>query len=861
MEKQTCEDTAVEKIHSFMHRSLTFFRSQYRALSQRPHSATRVFMGGSQTSNHQNAQIPGSLIPSAETLALLRDIDLSSFSDSFASQQSQVPEDSDDPFDPRDIEGLLDFKPVLKPEIEQFANKDEFQTLTQVPGCYLSPSREIKIKNESPRQFLKSSPTRNSQDASRNPIITENERQGLKPIVSLLPSKGCLHLLPEKPVFSPPFTPPKRPLTKEDNNRILSINKSPSRESLDGIIPPENPLQSETHAGSKSPPLSPLLKRQKTLQSRQFSTSTSKEGLISKSLLPNPTIQLATQIPFGGTNGSQSQTREPEKVVKPIRLSAEQEQVLALAIQGKSIFFTGSAGTGKSVLLKTIIKSLNHKYGRSNVAITASTGIAACHIGGITVHLFAGIGLGKGKFDDIIKKVKKNRKALRRWRTIKVLIIDEISMIDAQLFTLLDQLGQKIRRQNLPFGGIQVIVCGDYYQLPPVSKMEIQADGSEVKDEAAFAFESPSWKNCVSTTIVLQEVFRQKGDQMFIDMLNNMRCGEVSEEAEQEFLRLSRPLECPEGIVPTELYAIRAQVDRANNVKLHALQGESMQYTAEDGGSLPPDIRANMLSNFLAPNTLFLKKGAQVMCLKNFDGTLVNGSLGKVIDFLDRNTYVGRCINEEDPDMSVEDFEKTLRDQTRMKEDEQEKALKKESDTDQPILNNVFDFFYDSSTDNPTKASEKTKTTPANENEEKNKQRKLEILEKIAKTSPGGLYPLVRFTNPDGVTTRDVLVEPERWDITDENDTVLCYRRQLPLALAWALSIHKAQGLTIPKVKVDLARVFEKGQAYVALSRATSRDGIQVLNFDRQKVQSHQQVERFYKTLSTAGEYFKHGQD
>ncbi|KAF8001006.1 hypothetical protein HF325_004795 [Metschnikowia pulcherrima] len=347
------------------------------------------------------------------------------------------------------------------------------------------------------------------------------------------------------------------------------------------------------------------------MQYRQFSTDNAEPKIVPKRWAhdANPTIQLATQqiklnLPESEDKESQkSETHETTRTVKAFRLSKEQNHVLELAVRGKSIFFTGSAGTGKSILLKSIIKALKSKKGPGLVAVTASTGLAACNIGGITLHSFAGIGLGKGDLDALVKTVRRNRKSVTRWKETEAL----------------------------------------------------------------------------DHSIVLKEVFRQKGDQEFIDMLNDMRHGIVSPMASDEFRRLSRPLEVHEGIVPTELYATRNEVDRANSQKLARIKGEIKHYVARDGGSLPPAVRALWLSNFLAPQKLVLKENAQVMCIKNIDDTLVNGSLGKIIRFVDRDTYLCKRIHEELPDLDLKQFEK---------------ACKKERNTmlQDPETDYVFDF-------------------------------------------------------------------------------------------------------------------------------------------------------------------------
>jgi len=201
------------------------------------------------------------------------------------------------------------------------------------------------------------------------------------------------------------------------------------------------------------------------------------------------------------TKSSQKKKRETfEKVF----LSEEQRSVLNLVSEKrKSIFFTGSAGTGKSVLLREIIKVVRDKYKHESdkVAVTASTGLAACNIGGVTLHSFSGIGLGKEAVPELVRKIKRNQKAKNRWMRTKVLIVDEISMVDGDLFDKLESIARSIRNNGRPFGGIQLVITGDFFQLPPVP------DYGRV---AKFSFDAATWNTSIEHTIGLTQVFRQK---------------------------------------------------------------------------------------------------------------------------------------------------------------------------------------------------------------------------------------------------------------------------------------------------------------------------------------------------------------
>lgn len=185
-------------------------------------------------------------------------------------------------------------------------------------------------------------------------------------------------------------------------------------------------------------------------------------------------------------------------------LSEEQRKVLNLVTEeSKSVFFTGSAGTGKSVLLREIIKTLRVKYKSQpdRIAVTASTGLAACNVGGVTLHSFAGIGLGKEDIPILVKKIMRNPKAKNRWLRTRVLIIDEISMVDGELFDKLESIARTVRGNGRPFGGVQLVITGDFFQLPPVP------DSGKV---AKFAFDAATWNTSIDHTIGLTQVFRQK---------------------------------------------------------------------------------------------------------------------------------------------------------------------------------------------------------------------------------------------------------------------------------------------------------------------------------------------------------------
>lgn len=402
---------------------------------------------------------------------------------------------------------------------------------------------------------------------------------------------------------------------------------------------------------------------------------------------------------------------------------------------------------------------------------------------------WTGIGLGKEPAQQLVKKVRRNPKAKNRWLKVKCLIIDEVSMVDGDLFDKLSQIGRTIRNNGRPWGGIQLIITGDFFQLPPVP------DGGADKSAVKFAFDASTWNTSIDHTIGLTEVFRQR-DPEFARMLNEMRLGVISNETERAFKALSRPLTFADGVDMAQLYPTRYQVEDSNSKRLKALSGQSRRFDAMDSGD--PQVRDKLLQNMMSPKTLDLKVGAQVMLIKNLNETLVNGTLGKVIAFSDEKAFEmedgGNYGGEMDDNMA--------------------KARRK--------LASFKNNFDRDGSPGPS-------------------------------AGEGQMYPVVKFLDVYG-TPKIILCQPEEWKVELPNGEVQAKRSQLPLILAWALSIHKAQGQTLERVTVDLGKVFEKGQAYVALSRATSQHGLQVKNFNKTKVMAHPKVCEFYRQLYSAEE-------
>ena len=289
-------------------------------------------------------------------------------------------------------------------------------------------------------------------------------------------------------------------------------------------------------------------------------------------------------------------------------LNSGQRRALALVLAGYSLFLTGAAGTGKSFCLRSIIAALEAREGAGSVAVTAPTGIAATHIGGMTIHSWSGIGLGKGGADALVSRVLHSAPAVERWRAARTLVIDEVSMLDGVLFDALDAIGRAARGQpSLAFGGMQLLLCGDFFQLPPIFM------------PAGFAFQAGAWDDCSMRVCVLHEVVRQQGDGDFVEMLNELRVGYCSPATTAALARcaVGRKAAPSDGIHPTRLYCKNQDVDEENSAHLRALPGTPSVFPARDVWARPPEGRdaERALSTYLdkkAPARLELKLGAQV---------------------------------------------------------------------------------------------------------------------------------------------------------------------------------------------------------------------------------------------------------
>ncbi len=404
-------------------------------------------------------------------------------------------------------------------------------------------------------------------------------------------------------------------------------------------------------------------------------------------------------------------------------------QSLALNIlkSGRNVFLTGQAGSGKTYVINQYIQWLWSC--NIEVAITASTGIAATHIGWVTIHSRAGIGIKESLTHRDLELISQKERLHKQINKAKVLIIDEISMLSAHTIDMVDQVTQMIRRDGRPFGGMQAIFVGDFFQLPPV--MGLLPDGSE--STKRFAFAAQAWKHADLVMCYLSTQYRQWAWD-FLTILNQLRKGQSEEKSLTQLkTRLHQPLKHAN---PVKLYTHNIDVDRINMEKLLELPSDMMNYTASGSGDAV--LVAWLTKSMLAPQLLSLKEWAQVIFVKNNPTKgYMNGTTGFVVGF----------------DKSNE-------------------------------------------------------------------------------------YPLVQIAGG-----QQIKVEPELWSI-EQADEIVASVKQIPLKLARAITVHKSQGMTLDAAEIDLSKVFEPGQAYVALSRIKSLDGLHLLGLNEQGLQAHPLVIR-----------------
>lgn len=394
------------------------------------------------------------------------------------------------------------------------------------------------------------------------------------------------------------------------------------------------------------------------------------------------------------------------------------KQALALEIMlsGENVFLTGAAGSGKTFTLNQFVKLA--KNSGKKVSVTATTGLAATHLGGNTIHAWSGIGIYDYLSRKFFEKFPKTRAEIIK--NTDILVIDEISMLHDFRLDMVEEICRTIRQNDKPFGGIQVILCGDFFQLPPINRAGGRTGG--------FAIHSNAWKLAEFTICYLEENHRQKNDELS-EILNALRADDLRQKHAQSLLdRIdSEPNFESDDFSKnlTELHTTNIDVDKINEQKLTELEGEEFHFAQTTTGA--KNYIETLQKSVLAPELLRLKKGALVMAVKNVQNRqYVNGSIGKVIDF--------------------------------------------ERSTD---------------------------------------------------------YPIVQFRNGKIIT-----MVPETWEMRD-GEKKRASIMQIPLRLAYAITVHKSQGMTLDAARIDLRKAFSEGMGYVALSRVRSLDRLYLLGINR----------------------------
>jgi ATP-dependent DNA helicase PIF1 len=419
----------------------------------------------------------------------------------------------------------------------------------------------------------------------------------------------------------------------------------------------------------------------------------------------------------------------PEPKPKFEQLNAQQRDAIEQIRSGRNVMITGPAGTGKSFLLRFI----QEEYPK--MPITASTGIAALNVGGCTLHTWAKLSRGDQSAAQIANRLNERKDGV--WiamQSCEKLAIDEISMTSAETLDMLDEILRRVRKNNRPFGGVQLIVFGDFLQLPPVP---------EEGRPARFAFESAAWQYADFKVYLLTEVMRQK-DAEFAGVLSRVRVGDTSEEVRSVLRPRINALDPNPSLRPTDLATHNELADGINFEELRKLETKECEFQASDSADTPY-LMQKLDKDCIAPKTLTLKIGCQVMLLKNIDpqAGLVNGSIGRLVD---------------------------------LKEGQFKRVL-----------------------------------------------------------------PVVEFSN--GVVRE---IERATWEMKRGKD-VLASRIQTPLRPSYAITIHKAQGLTLEKVRVHLKRCFSDGQAYVALSRAKTLEGLFIAGISGTSIRTNPTALEFYR--------------
>lgn len=421
-----------------------------------------------------------------------------------------------------------------------------------------------------------------------------------------------------------------------------------------------------------------------------------------------------------------------------------QAQALTILKTGANVFLTGEPGAGKTYVVNQYVSYL--RTCGIEVAITASTGIAATHIGGMTIHSWSGIGVRQFLSPVDLDKISSSEYVSKRVRRAKVLIIDEISMLGPSTIDMVDQVLKEIKQNKEPFGGIQVVFIGDFFQLPPIEKKvwndedQSQLFEDEIAPRPRFAYDSIAWKNASPVVCYLTEQHRQQ-DEDFLAILKSIRENTFrSHHLEKINSRKTSLKKISQDTL--RLFSHNADVDRLNNEMLERISSPKKSFTMSAVGH---EILISILKKgCMSPEVLTLKPGAQVMCTKNNPKLgFVNGTIGELVGFQN-----------------------------------------------------------------------------------------------------GTHYPIIKTRDE-----RNIVVEPMEW-VVEENGKIKASISQFPLRLAWAITVHKSQGMSLDEAVIDLSSVFEYGQGYVALSRVKSLSGLYLLGWNERAFQVHPEI-------STIDEKFK----
>ncbi|MFY9463334.1 MAG: PIF1 family DEAD/DEAH box helicase [Candidatus Sungiibacteriota bacterium] len=385
-----------------------------------------------------------------------------------------------------------------------------------------------------------------------------------------------------------------------------------------------------------------------------------------------------------------------------------QQEALDILKTGANVFLTGEPGSGKSHTVNAYVA-----YLRScgvEPAITASTGIAATHIGGMTIHSWSGIGIADHLSEEEAMMIAGRTKIRKRLSNARVLIIDEVSMLSAAALSMVDSVCRQGREIDMPFGGLQVVLVGDFFQLPPIGRAGAKA---------RFAYTSDAWRVLNPVVCYLGEQYRQD-DPQYLEVLSAIRANRFGAHHRERIFERRHTLGSAPEDVP-KLFSHNADVDRINEARLKKLPGETAVFAMEAFG--PAALIEVLKRNCLSPESLALKKDAAVMCTKNNPAAgFVNGTLGRVMSF-DRESG----------------------------------------------------------------------------------------------------YPIVETRGG-----AEILVKTMEWVMEEEGRT-RARVAQIPLRLAWAMTVHKSQGMSMDAAVVDLSDAFEYGQGYVALSRVRRLSGLYLL--------------------------------